>query len=57
MNIEPIRGLVRPLVTMLFVGGFIYMALAQIEMPEAYTVMTGVIIAFYFKSRDDAKKP
>lgn len=57
MDIEPIRGLVRPLVTMLFVGGFIYMALAQIEMPEAYTVMTGVIIAFYFKSRDDAKKP
>jgi len=56
MNIEFIRGIVRPLVTVMFVVGFLYMAVAAVEIPEAYTVMTGMILAFYFKSRDEIKK-
>ncbi len=56
MNIEFIRGVVRPLVTVLFVVGFLYMSVTAVEIPEAYTVMTGMILAFYFKSRDDVKK-
>jgi len=56
MNSEFIRGIVRPLVTVMFVVGFLYMAVAAVEIPEAYTVMTGMILAFYFKSRDESKK-
>ena len=56
MNIEYIRSLVRPVVTVLFVLGYLYMSLMGIKPPEPYTVTMGMILAFYFKSRDDAKK-
>lgn len=55
MILDFIRGVIRPLVTVLFVSGFLYMALTGIDPPEAYMVMTGMILAFYFKDRDDAK--
>jgi len=51
--IERVKSLVRPTVTLLFVLGFVYMSLLEIEIPDTYTVMTGMILAFYFKSRED----
>ena len=54
---EAIRSLVRPVVTFLFVVGYLYMALMGIKPPEAYTATMSMILVFYFKSRDEAKKP
>lgn len=56
MNIEYIRSLVRPVVTFLFVAGYIYMALTGIKPPPAYTTTMGMVLVFYFKSRDEVKK-
>ena len=57
MNIEVIRGLVRPLVTVSFIGGFIAMVLMGMEVPDAYSTMTGMVMIFWFKARDETRKP
>ena len=57
MNIELVRGLVLPIVTLSFIGGFIGMSIMGIDIPESYTTMTGMVMIFWFKSRDEIKKP
>ena len=57
MNIEYIRSLVRPVVTLAFIFGFIGMSIFQIDIPDSYMTMTGMVMIFWFKSRDEMKKP
>jgi hypothetical protein len=56
MNIETIRGLVRPVISILLVLTAVYLAVAgKVESKEIITIV-GMVVAFHFGERAATKK-
>ena len=55
MNLELIRGSVRPLVTLFVVGVSGYMVVRQLPIPEVWVGFTSMIVTWWFLSRKNGK--
>ena len=51
-----LKGLVRPFVTVMVTTTFCYLSLIGIIKPEEFSLMTGVIITFWFGTRSNGNK-
>lgn len=53
--IELIRSIVRPLSTIIFVGGSAAVVFWKIDAPAEWWTLTGVVVAFWFATRPQEK--
>ena len=51
-----VRGLVRPVITVMMVGAAIVMILGDIAIPEWYTALVIAAVSFWFGSRTTKKE-
>jgi len=49
---EELKGLVRPLVTLAFTAGFIYMTIIKLISPEAFIGIATLVIKHWFDTRE-----
>lgn len=49
--IEALRAVVRPLVTLIFVGAYIYLSIIKVIPIEGFISLSGMIIGSWFQSR------
>lgn len=53
--IESVRGLVRPVVTIMFAGAFIAAAFIDAEAAKLLSSLVGVVVTFWFQARASDK--
>lgn len=50
--INVVRALVRPVVTIMFAGAFVYMAVIGKIEPDVFTTVVMAVVLWWFKTRD-----
>lgn len=56
MDPESLNGYVRPAVTIAFTACFCYLAVMGTITPDVFVPTVTMVLIYWFKSRDDAKK-